>query len=88
MLKIRARDEMPGMKLTDSTEVLPYIEQLVIEEFERTPMAEYEYLASNAQPSTGGTIFLWILGLLLAIGGSYVMINVDLFNEERPRRRW
>ena len=48
MLKLTARDEMPGMKLSDVEGTAGYIEGLVESRFERTPMAEYEYLWASA----------------------------------------
>ncbi len=93
MLKIRARDEMPGMKLTDAGETLGYIRALVEEDFTRTPMAEYEYLASAAKPTPFALGFLYFLAIVGSVVGSIFMIYNDVFREEvrsyyNRYRRW
>ena len=80
-LKIYLRDELQGKKFTDD---IPGIVRIAVKErFHRTAMAEYEYLARNATPSTGWLIGLYILGLLVAAGLSILMHRRDIFGEER-----
>lgn len=81
-LKIEIRDELPGKPLDDAA-ILPFIERQVVTHFTRTPMSEYEYLATAAKPTTGWTIFLYILNLLVIIGLSVWMHKEDVFGDER-----
>lgn len=86
MLKLTARDEMPGMKLSNPVGTSGYIQDLVSEKFERTPMVEYEYLWASAQPGPFSLIFLYLLAIVGSIGGSFVMVEKDVFGDEH--RRW
>jgi hypothetical protein len=81
-LKIDIRDELPGKSLNDAA-ILPFIENQVVTHFTRTPMSEYEYLATAARPTKGWTIFLYILNLLVIIGLSVWMHKEDIFGDER-----
>ena len=81
-LKIEIRDELPGNVLNDPA-ILPFIEKQIVTHFTRTPMAEYEYLATAAKPTTGWTIFLYFLNLLVICGLAYWMHKEDLFGDER-----
>jgi len=86
LLKIHSRDQLRGMKLTDPNGVLTKIRTLVDEEFTRSPMSDYEYLAAAAKPSPFALFFLYALAFVGAIGGSFIMIQYDVFNEERSSR--
>ena len=93
MLKVRVQDELPGKKMTDPEGFFTYLNKLIMEDFERTPMADFEYLASAAKPSSTGVIILSVIGLLSAAGLSFVMVKKDVFGEEsyrwnRRRNRW
>lgn len=87
MLRLTARDEMPGKHLSDVVETSGYIRGLVESQFNRTPMAEYEYLWASAQPSTLSTVLLYLLAIAGAVGGSLVMMHTDLFGDEIRSRR-
>lgn len=82
-LKIYLRDELQGKKLTD--DIPGIVRAAVKERFHRTAMAEYEYLARNAVPSTRWLIGLYILGILVAVGLAYLMDRHDIFGEEGRR---
>ena len=85
-LQIRARGGMPGMSLTDHETVLDFVFDAVDEDFHRTPMAEYEYLASAAKPPFWLMVLLYILGLGGSLGLSLLMHTQDVFGEERYNR--
>jgi len=85
-LKVTARDEMPGMKLTDVEGTQGYIRELVYNEFERTPMAEFAYLASAAKPKPWMLWVLYLTAILGAVAGSIIMVIYDPFGDERGFR--
>lgn len=91
MLKLTARDQMPGMRLSNVPDTSGYIRDLVGAQFTRTAMAEYEYLWASVQPSTCSTVVLYVLALVGSIIGSLVMVHTDVFGDERRsrfRNRW
>lgn len=85
-LKIKARDEMPGKKLSDVEGTVGFIRDLTYNEFERTPMAEFEYLMSAAKPKPWMLWLLYIVAILGSVGGSAVMVIYDPFGDERRAR--
>ena len=87
-LKVHLRDALQGKTLSDDVPAL--IRPLIASEFKRTPMAQMEYLARAATPSTGWLVGLYILGLVLSIGLTVYMAENDVFGDEsfeRYRRR-
>lgn len=85
-MKIEMRDGLPGMSLADPT-IFGFIENEIKTQYKRTPMGEFEYLASDVEPTTGMTIFLYIFNLLVVIGMAYWMHKEDVFGR-RKLRRW
>lgn len=81
-LKIELRDKLQGMSLTDPEAGLSMIRKLVSAHFERTPMAEWEYLASSAKPKTWMIILLYILGFVGSVALGFVMHTKDVFGDE------
>jgi hypothetical protein len=77
MLKVKVRDELIGKDLTDLPTMNASLRSLVSNHFKRTPMAEFEYLASAAKPPTWAMVLLYILGILGSILGSLFMIAND-----------
>ena len=96
-LKIEIRDELPGKRLSDP-EILPFIRKEIETQFTRTPMAEYEYLASAVTPSFWMTVGLYLGNLVIIIGLAIWMHREDVFGDEGwqshrsrfrfGRRRW
>jgi len=85
-LKIELRDQLKDWPLEKADEGVALIRKLVGLHFERTPMAEWEYLASAAKPSTGMLVFLYILALVgTGILGVVMHMN-DVFGDERMMR--
>ena len=76
---------MTGMQVTDTATVLGFIETTVETNFHRTPMSEYEYLASAAKPPRWLMILLYVVGILGTGGLSYVFHVKDVFGDERYR---
>ena len=88
MLKIRARDEMPGMSLKDVDGVATYVRELVYKEFTRTPMESWEFLRAMAEPPGWLLGLLYFLSVALGVGGVYLAHAKDFFGDERRSRRW
>jgi len=84
-LKIEIRDELPG-KALDDPKILPFLQHEIKTAYSRTPMAEYEYLATAAKPTTGWTVALYLLNLCLIIGLAVWMHQKDVFGDERWQR--
>jgi len=85
-LKIKVRDEMPGKKLSDVEGTVGFIRDLTYNEFERTPMAEFEYLMSAAKPKPWMLWLLYIVAIVGSVGGSAAMVIYDPFGDERRAR--
>jgi hypothetical protein len=80
-LKVRLRDDIQGKALA-GLEIPNTVRNLVSANFKRTAMADYEYLARSATPSTGWLVFLYILGVGVSVGlGIYTHMN-DVFGDE------
>lgn len=85
-LKLDIRDDLKAVPLAETG---PIITELVSAKFKRTPMSDYEYLEKSLTLSTGWTIALYILAILLAVGISVYMHAQDVFGDEyKIRRRW
>ena len=83
MLKIRARDEMPGMKISDVEAMGSYIRDLTYKEFTRTPMETFDYMRAMASPPAWLLWVLYLLDVLIAVGGVYLAHTQDFFKEQR-----
>lgn len=91
-LKIELRDGLPGRPL-DDPKIVPFVRENVERLWHRTAMAEFEYLASHASPTTGGLVLLYILSLVLSVGLTVLAHREDVFGDEgwlnrRRRTRW
>jgi hypothetical protein len=80
-LKVQIRDLIQGQPLA-GIGVPITIRSLVPKYFKRTAMAEYEYLARSATPTTGWLVFLYILGVGLSVGLGILMHQKDVFGDE------
>lgn len=83
-VKIELRDGLLGMTLSNSGTALAFIRKAVEENFHRTSMSEFEYLASAAKPSDGWLIALYIAAVLLIGGLALYMNDNDVFGESFP----
>lgn len=73
-LKTKLRTELPRMVLGDPA-VIAVIGRVVQTDFVRTPMADFEYLASAATPSTGWLIVLYLLHVFASILLAVYFVN-------------
>ena len=85
VLKIELRDGLVGKSLGDG-EIPGIVREAVRQKFRRTPMAEFEYLASSARPPTGWLVALYFLGVLATALSSVYLHRTDVFGDERPFR--
>lgn len=79
-LKIDLRDGLQGRHLSEDVPGL--IRSAIQSSFHRTPMAEFEYLATTGSPPTGWLIFLYILGGALSCALSAWLHRADVFGDE------
>jgi hypothetical protein len=87
-LKVGLRDGLTGMRLDQASEADALIRKEIREHFNRTPMAEYQYLASAAVPTTGMLIGLYIFALVLIGGLAAWLVRVDVFGDENRGHRY
>lgn len=80
-MKVETRDALEGLALTDPA-IFTILREQIKMHWKRTAMAEFEYLASHASPSTLGTTLLYILALALSIGLVMWMHHKDIFGDE------
>lgn len=69
-----------------SATLFPNVEQIVLDEFVRRPMAEFEYLRNEIEPSTPMLVFLTVLSMLIGAGLVYLFLRYDVFNGFREER--
>lgn len=65
--------------------LLPNLEKIITERFERRPMAEFEYLKDEIEPSTTALIIFTILGVMAGLGMAWFAINEDVFDQGEGR---
>jgi hypothetical protein len=87
-LKILMRDKLTGWEISNPVGGVKEIRQIVTGKFRRTPMKEWEYLASAASPSNTVLVILYILTTMITLGGLYVMYNQDVFGPHNSRYRY
>lgn len=85
MLEITARDQMPGMKLSDVEGTSAYVRSIVTSTFHRTPMSTYEYLWAAARPTPLALFLLYLVAIIGSVVGSFIMISRDVFGDEHRR---
>jgi len=85
-LKVAARDELPGMRLSDVEGTLGHIRELTYHRFERTPMAEFEYLMAAAKPKPWMLWLLYLTAILGSAAWAVAMVIYDPFGDERKHR--
>ncbi len=76
-LKIDLRDGLQGRHLSEDIPGL--IRASIQSQFHRTPMAEFEYLATTGSPPTGWLVFLYALGAALSCALTAWLHRVDIF---------
>lgn len=86
-LKIALRDGLQGKSLSDVEGTAQLIRKEIEEKFNRTPMANFEYLASAAKPTFWGTIGLFVEAIVASMIG-LVYLQGRASRTSRFDRRW
>lgn len=81
-LKVEVRDTLQGKSLDDPN-IMPFLRDVVKRKFHRTPMGEFEYLASAAAPSGWALALLYFLAIITSVGLTVLMHKEDVFGDER-----
>lgn len=72
IVNINLREALMGSKRLDINTTLPIIERGVMQDYERRPMAEFEYLAKEVSPPMWVLILALILGSVASLGAARI----------------
>lgn len=87
IFKINMRDSLLKLKKLDQELILPTIQAIVLKDYVRKPMKDFEYLKQSIVPTKNQYIGLTIFGLLVSLGISWFVFNNDFVTETRRRYR-
>lgn len=89
-MKIRIRDGIEGLKVFDGDKILDIVEREIASGFVRKPMSDFAYLEATISPSSGWLWFLYVFGIILAVGLQAYFWVADPFGEDGyfARRRF
>lgn len=87
-MKINIRDNILAMGTFDGHKALGIIAFEIDNGFKRRHMRDFQYLQAGIEPSTNQTFALFLVAALLSIIFSIVNWQLDLFDEERPTRKF
>lgn len=68
VFKVQLRDALLDQKTVDRTRVLQTISSYVVKDFQRKPMADFAYLASQVEPPMWVLVGLFVLSVLASVG--------------------
>lgn len=88
IFKVNMRDSLLKLKKLDRELVLPTVHAVVLKDYVRKPMKDFEYLKQSITPTKGQYIGLTIFGLLLSLGISWFVFKNDVFDTENNYRRY
>lgn len=71
IFKVNMRDSLLKLKKLDRELILPTIQAVVLKDYVRKPMKDFEYLKQSITPTKNQYIGLTIFGLLLSLGISW-----------------
>lgn len=75
---VELRDSLSDMEEIGIEPVMARILQITMEEFERRPMAEFEYLKDEVEPSGRFLVFMFVFTILISVGLTWLMHRIDL----------
>lgn len=78
LVNVRIRDALKSYDLSNPETVLQDVFQIAMSNFERRPMAEFEYLKDEIQPSGRFLVFMFVFTILASVGLTWVMHRIDL----------
>ena len=82
VLRVEAREQLRGADFNNPVAGLDILRNLVVQHFQRTPLAKYEYLATAAKPSGGVLVFLYVFVIVLTVGLGVWANREDIFHEK------
>jgi len=87
-LEITVRDDLPkqGFSVTDHASILGWMEPVVLQQYDRDPMSDLEYLFKAAKPPTWFLVLEAFLLIAASFIYSFVAIEKDLFGGSSRRR--
>jgi hypothetical protein len=85
-LKIALRDGLQGLRTDEWEKGLGVIRNAISTKFVRTPMAEWEYLASAATPPTWVLVLLYVMAIGLSCGLIWWAHEQDIFGDKWKQR--
>lgn len=91
MVKVKLRDAVMALPTIERWNVTSAMRESIVAHYKRKPMADFEYLASSVTPSVTQWVVTLLIGLLCAVGLSWVFHHEDVFGEEKLaawRKRW
>ena len=88
IFKINMRDSLLKLKKLDRELILPTIQAVVLKDYVRKPMKDFEYLKQSIVPTKNQYIGLTIFGLLLSLGISWFVFNNEFTTESYNYRRY
>lgn len=87
MLNVALRDNLQNLgTIADPPLVMSVISKAVNTHFRRTPMAKFQYLEDDIEPSTTAVVVIMLLLFLCLGAATYFFHRNDTFNEERRGR--
>lgn len=84
--RVKVRNALLGKSIRD--DVVTIYAQHIAQEFERTPMAEYSYLATQVRIPTWQMVLFFLFNMVLSFIAGSIMEAEDIFGEDWQRRRF
>jgi hypothetical protein len=88
IFQVALRDAIMGVGILNREQIMGTLRSNVEANFVRKPMKDFEYLSRTVKPTQGEWIFAMVLGFLVSVGLSIFLEMNDIFEEERPYRRF
>lgn len=82
IFKINMRDSLLSLKKLDRELILPTIQAVVLKDYKRKSMKDFEYLTQSIAPTKNEYLGLTILGILVSLGISWFLWTNDIEDEE------
>ena len=82
LFEVELRDHLLDLgTIADSAEFLNIVNTVAMNNFERQPMAEFEYLADEIEPSTGFIIVIFVILIILSAILTFIFHKHDIFGK-------
>jgi hypothetical protein len=89
IFKVKLRDALMEnpQRTPDPKTDIPRIREAVVKDFQRKPMRDFAYLKSAIKPTTTEWVVSLIVGVLVALGLTWLFYEKDVFGDETYGRR-